>query len=277
MDNRHDLKDVTLVTVTSVEIDSAANALLVSSEFCKFAAIKLLSPNKPIALHQSIEHVSIPPMDFYGYSKFMIEKLNQFVDTKFCLVIQSDGFIINPQMWRNEFLEYDYIGAPWPEIVTINNADFNEFSFNKNRVGNGGFSLRSKKLLEICSNLKFDELHFPMQSEDMIICDFLYEDMCKAGIQFAPLDIASQFSIESLIDHFPDKLSSSFGFHGKRWLSDPFLAKLAEESIYKKEFESLLVKNLTVTLMNQPNRIGRLDPCPCGSTRRYKDCHGKVS
>ena len=23
---------------------------------------------------------------------------------------------MNPELWRNEFLDYDYIGAPWPEI-----------------------------------------------------------------------------------------------------------------------------------------------------------------
>ena len=30
------------------------------------------------------------------------------------LTIWTDGFIVHPEMWRDEFLKYDYIGAPWP-------------------------------------------------------------------------------------------------------------------------------------------------------------------
>jgi preprotein translocase subunit SecA len=25
------------------------------------------------------------------------------------------------------------------------------------------------------------------------------------------------------------------------------------------------------------NKVGRNDPCPCGSGKKYKQCHGKVS
>ncbi len=91
-----------------------------------------------------------------GYSKFMLQDLYKFVDTKFCLVIQSDGFVINPNLWTNQFLEYDYIGAPWPNEISVYNASINKIDLAKNRVGNGGFSLRSKRLLEVCSHIKFD-------------------------------------------------------------------------------------------------------------------------
>ena len=30
------------------------------------------------------------------------------------LIVQDDGFIINKNLWDEEFLSYDYIGAPWP-------------------------------------------------------------------------------------------------------------------------------------------------------------------
>ena len=43
--------------------------------------------------------------------------------------------------WRPEFLDYDYIGAVWPHVL------------DKYNVGNGGFSLRSKALLEACRAL----------------------------------------------------------------------------------------------------------------------------
>jgi hypothetical protein len=276
MSNFLELNNVTLLTVTSVDLDAAANALLISSEYCKFGSIKMLSPTRPISLHKAIEHIAIPPIDFIGYSKFMIEDLHKFVDTEFCLCIQSDGFVINPSLWTNEFLEYDYLGAPWPNSVNINSGVANKFYFDKNKVGNGGFSLRSKKLLEICSQIKFDELNFLTKSEDMIICHFLYEEMLKAGIKFAPLKLASKFSIEWLIENENSNLASSFGFHGKHWLSDDYLQKLAAQSNYPKEFSSLLKKHLSIQPLNRLGRVGRLEQCPCGSAKRYKDCHGKL-
>ena len=191
MKNQLNLEDITLITVTSVNIDNAINALTVSSEHCKFGAIKLLSPTAPNGLTSLIKHHSINPIDIEGYSKFMIEDLHAFVETKYCLIIQPDGFVINPGAWQDEFLNYDYIGAPWPEVVKMRNYQEENFSFSKNRVGNGGFSLRSKRLLEICSKIDFDKLNYPIQIEDMLIGHFLYEHMLESGIKFAPLELAN--------------------------------------------------------------------------------------
>jgi len=276
MNNFLELNDITLLTVTSVDLGSAANALLISSEYCKFGSIKMLSPTRPISLHKTIEHVAIPPIDSVGYSKFIIEELHKFVDTEFCLCIQSDGFVINPTQWTNDFLKYDYLGAPWPSAVNIDIGPIGKFYFDKNRVGNGGFSLRSKKFLEVCSRIKFDELNFPTKSEDVIICHFLYEEMLRAGIKFAPIDLASKFSVESLIENQNSNLETSFGFHGKHWLSNDYLYKLTTRSNYPKEFSSLLRTQLSVKPLNIVGRVGRLEPCPCGSAKRFKDCHGKL-
>lgn len=277
MENYKNLQDITLISATSVDTEQAANALLISSEICKFNSIKLLSPKKPLVLNDRIEHISIPPIDFIGYSKFMIQELYKFVDTKFCLVIQPDGFVINPNMWTNQFLEYDYIGAPWPNEVCVNNASITKIFLEKNRVGNGGFSLRSKKLLKACSHIKFDDLDFPLKSEDMVICHYLYQDMLKAGIKFAPFDLARQFSIETPINFQDANLSLSFGFHGKHWLSNDYLEKVANLSLHPQEFLSLLPKKHTGIFSKTQTRIGRLQPCPCGSAMRFKDCHGKLT
>ena len=277
MENYKNLLDITLISATSVDIEQAAHALLISSERCQFSSIKLLSPKKPSILNSSIEHVSIPPMDLMGYSKFMLQDLYKFVDTKFCLVIQSDGFVINPNLWTNQFLEYDYIGAPWPNEISVYNASINKIDLKKNRVGNGGFSLRSKRLLEVCSHIKFDELDFPIKSEDIVICHYLYQDMLEAGIKFAPFDLARKFSVEIPISSQDNDLSLSFGFHGKHWLSNHYLEKIANLSAHSQEFLSLLPKKNTDRLTYDQTRIGRLQPCPCGSAMRFKDCHGKLT
>lgn len=280
MDRLLNLKDVTLVCVTSIDIHLAISALLISSEFCEFGSIKLLSPAKPAALPSSIEHIKIPAIDFAGYSKFMIEDLNDFVDTRYCLVIQADGFLINPSMWTSQFMQYDYIGAPWTDMVSVQNSSIKKFHFDKNRVGNGGFSLRSKKLLEACSQINFGELNFPIKSEDMIICHFLYDEMIKAGIKFAPVDVASHFSIESIISGQNANLTTTFGFHGKHWLANNYLQDLALNSAFSKEYLALLTARRPMVALEASGiekRPNRLDPCPCGSLSRFKDCHGKLT
>jgi hypothetical protein len=65
--------------------------------------------------------------------------------------------------------------------------------------------------------------------------------MLKAGIKFATLDLASKFSIESQVENQPNSLQSSFGFHGKRWLSNYYLKELAIKSNYSREYSSLLL------------------------------------
>jgi len=130
----------------------------------------------------------------------MINSLVDYIDTNYCLIIQYDGYIINPDLWTDEFLNYDYIGAPW--------------WYESLNVGNGGFSLRSKRLLlsvkETISSYYVGALH----PEDDIICrvlrPYLEDDY---AIKFCNETLAKQFSFE------PNRINSSFqndtfGFHG---------------------------------------------------------------
>ena len=76
------------------------------------------------------------------------------------LVIQDDGHIVNPSLWDEEFLKYDYIGLPWPFEDSWIEKQLKEQRpiirkvYPKNRVGNGGFSLRSRKFLEFSDSFK---------------------------------------------------------------------------------------------------------------------------
>jgi hypothetical protein len=88
-----------------------------------------------------------------------------------------------------------------------------------NRVGNGGFSLRSKKLALVCKELNFSDLKlkFSISSEDIIICHYLYDYMKKNNIKFAPINLASNFSIEDEKTNYQYgyDVGKVFGFHGK--------------------------------------------------------------
>ena len=94
----------------------------------------------------------------------------------------------------------------------------------KNPVGNGGFSLRSRKLVETTAKINFNSLNFPIKAEDVVICYFLYQEMVDNGIRFAPPKLAAQFSMEN-VDHLYDQnVNSVFGFHGKH-MRDYFMKK----------------------------------------------------
>jgi len=129
-----------------------------------------------------------------AYSLYLQTKLTNSIFTKFALIIQWDGYVLNPSTWSEEFLEYDYIGAPWPQFVSPLS------------VGNGGFSLRSKRLLEVCAEPDFRATH----PEDLSICHYnraMLEQ--KYGIRFAPESVAARFSYER-----SKPTSATFGFHG---------------------------------------------------------------
>ena len=139
------------------------------------------------------------------YNKHMVEELDQLIDTDFVLIVQSDGFIINPNLWEDRFLDFDYIGAPWPWY---------------NVVGNGGFSLRSKKFLTTSSKLRYikDHPEYEFCPEDAFLCLPTY---CRAhfirhGCRFADILTGLRFSFEHPMPIHPNhRINNSFGFHGK--------------------------------------------------------------
>tara|TARA_B100001123_G_C14949031_1_gene882888 strand:- start:22 stop:720 length:699 start_codon:yes stop_codon:yes gene_type:complete len=224
MKKKIELPDVTLLAITSVDIDETQLAMRISLHNIKFGAVKFLSSKLPKKKYPDIEYISIPTIDVLGYSKIIIQDLHKYFKTSHCLMVQSDSFVVNSNLWKNEFLNFDYIGAPWSEKVNVNTNLV--LDMKKNQVGNGGFSLRSHKLTKITSKINFDSLKFPLKSEDVIICHYLYEDMIKNGVHFAPAELAAKFSMENENHLFGQDANSVFGFHGKH-LRNYFLKRYA--------------------------------------------------
>lgn len=219
------LPEVTLVSVTSVDLGETIRALERSCREIQFGAVKLFSPEEVKTDLIEYEWIEIDRIDLPGYNKFIIESLGSFITSNFCLIVQADGYVTNALKWENEFLEYDYIGAPWPKVVQCSdeygNASTHEF--RSNRVGNGGFSLRSRKFLEFSSSqnyadLKKDPNSYRLKAEDGLLCDYLFKDAVDAGVKFAPMDVAARFSIEVPIGFEGKNPTQTFGFHGKPWM-----------------------------------------------------------
>jgi len=179
-----DLPTVTLIGVDS-QIERLQHAIDICKKWIRFGEVKLL--HEPINSKEA-------------YSKFCIEELYKHVNTSHMLICQHDGYVNNWQAWDNDWLQYDYIGAPW---------HYNDGM----AVGNGGFSLRSRRLMEIVATDKNIQIQHP---EDHHICRTYRPYLEKTyGIKFAPIEVAEKFSFEGYLQ--PTKtLSNQFGVHGNR-------------------------------------------------------------
>jgi hypothetical protein len=149
--------------------------------------------NSKVARLQGVEYVQAPPIKTTkDYSDLLLTGLRQYVAGTHVLIIQWDSFILHPNLWTNNFLQYDYIGAVWPHHP-------------QTPVGNGGFSLRSIKLLEALESPAISRRH----PEDFCICvDNKVTLENQFGIRFAPAHVAEQFAVERTEWH------PAFGFHG---------------------------------------------------------------
>lgn len=192
-----DLQQVTLCCVDSQYPGLGFDAIRKTCSEISFFEVLFFTNEDFILPSNSINNLKIitqpPILSIEGYSKFMLKELYKYIKTSHVLVIQWDGFVINPGSWQDAFLHYDYLGAPWPLKTG-------------HKVGNGGFSLRSMKLLLALQDATID----PMHPEDVCICEkYGYYLNTVHEIQFPEPSFAERFSFE-----FCEPNLKSFGFHG---------------------------------------------------------------
>ena len=192
---RLELPGVTLCAATSVNVAATLAAIGLSTDQVVFGDVLLFTDAVGVELPQDGRVVPIPRLNSgRDYSRFLLDRLADHVETDHCLVIQWDGFVLNADRWTNRFLECDYIGAPWPQ-------------FGDGRsVGNGGFSLRSRRLLEACRTPEFVRSHPEDVAIGRVNRDYLEREH---GIVFADDETAARFSLERSLADEP-----TFGFHG---------------------------------------------------------------
>jgi len=202
------LDNITIVCFSGTGPEQAIKSIKYSTKQIKFNKKIVFSDIKSDNLQQkdNIEFVLVPGLTHHTYNNFILHRLNDFINTDFCLLTHDDGFIINPHLWDSDFLNYDYIGAPWRS------------HYPYARVGNGGFSLRSKKFLQLCQQIPWQGSH-----EDAQCCIFNKDFFLKNGCKYAPLELAMRFSLESKIPECTNySLETCFGFHGRGEVYDVF-------------------------------------------------------
>lgn len=210
--NMLNLGNITLACVTSVNVDRAIRALNYSMKGINFGDVILLT-DKDVS-PEGIKVIKTFNLDYIAYSKFIVYDLHKYIETDYVLIIQEDGFVTNPEKWEDTFLECDYIGAPFPIPQVNDNVSYRDAFGNLQRVGNGGFSLRSKKLLELPTKLDLEwKSYFGYWNEDGFLTMHNRHILEENGCVFAPIKSASKFSIEHKVPESFD--GETFGFHGK--------------------------------------------------------------
>ncbi len=191
------LNHVTLCCIDNQFPDQGFSALLKSTKSITFEKTIFFTSTSFVEPKHDISNFEIKYVDHLTsidtYSHFLIKELGQYIDTSHVLIVQWDGFVVDPSKWLDSFLNYDYVGAPWEGCGEM-------------LVGNGGFSLRSKKLLNALREMQVEIYH----PEDDVICKQLrplLEE--KFDIKFSSVDLAKEFSFESI-----KPVDKTFGFHG---------------------------------------------------------------
>ena len=189
------LPDVTLVAVDTVAHRLTALAVAECLRRVEFEEAYVFCNDISLSLGLGgARIIAVGPLDGEEASRFLWHEVPNFVCTSHVLVVQWDSWIINPGSWSDEFLAYDYVGAPWWYGDGCN-------------VGNGGFSLRSLRLMDFLGD---NAAEFPIaHPEDDAICRKYGLRLKALGFRFAPAELAWRFSVERSM-----RWLSPFGFHG---------------------------------------------------------------
>jgi hypothetical protein len=258
------MQDFSAITIVSVTGLGDARGAGYSLEHClrqmPGARAVLFSPIVPAGLSANVRHRVIAPLNYHEYSWFMMFALWRFIETEYVLIVQEDGWILDIANWCDEYLNYDYIGAP----IHLGRVDTPEhiywmraFSWYEhvNRAGsvvmpvlNGGFSLRSRRMLralidhpEVRVEIPPPQIHETepirmgwfnnLLNEDVQLTAALRPQLERLGFRYAPLDVSIRFALEDVAPFHTGvhaDASRLFGLHGwwRRLVSvDPLIVR----------------------------------------------------
>lgn len=190
-----ELPQVTLICLTNKDFEGHLEAIKKSCKDINFGAVKLIWDDKITSI--------------YDWNYKIIYELHNYVQTDFALLIHADGYVINPQAWNADWLNYDFIGAPWP--LPRDDYSYRTPDGDLIRVGNS-VSLRSRRILELPSKLQLEwKSYYGNTNEDGFLCVHNRRQLESHGVVFAPLEVAAHFSREHDIPE--NEGIETFAFH----------------------------------------------------------------
>ncbi|MES3032186.1 MAG: DUF5672 family protein [Patescibacteria group bacterium] len=185
-----------------------------------------------------VKNIIVNTNNIDEWNKAVVFDLGDYINTEFALLVHPDGGIGEPQLWREEWLNYDYIGSPFP--LPNDNFSYRDINGKIQRVGNS-ISLRSKKLMQLPKKIGMEWRSFHGYfNEDGYICVNMRHVFEKHGCKFAPFEEAVLFGREMPL--LENKELKTFVYH----------KTIGENSIYP-DFEK---GNLLITEMYNGQGLG---------------------
>jgi len=158
----------------------------------------------------AVKNIIVPTHSIDAWSRAVVFDLGGYIETEFALLIHPDGYVAEPDAWRNEFLAYDFIGAPFP--LPTDTFSYRDVNGVIQRVGNS-VSIRSKKLLDLPKKIAMEWKPFHgFYNEDGYVSVNMRHVFEAHGCTFAPLAVAKYFSREGTIPENRD-IEKTFCFH----------------------------------------------------------------
>jgi len=198
-----DLSNITLVIIDDYRDDLSKNNIrYIINEGAKSFALDNIKFGDVVEV---TPFGNYPQYEFRGgqaeYSKFCVKTLPYLIKTDYYLIQQWDGFIINPNKWSIDFLEYEYIGGG-------------------NTLQCGGFSLRKTKDMVFIADNSDDSVS-DNEFEDTFYSRFFNdksENPPPFKYQFKKpyVHVSDPNILESATERFcsfSNPNTSSFGFH----------------------------------------------------------------
>lgn len=216
--------------------------------------IFLTSDNIPYEYRKEyIKYLSLPPTTFDEYQILSVYGLDNYTNADYVVTCQLDGFPLHREKWKNEFLDYDYVGAPWGRhiiwqhmlnyYVSEERELYSAFPVldnipRKYLVGNSGFCLRSRKFLEVSKKSSYP-FHLCPVHRNHLCTTPVYDDWFFSftardffdlhNINFASPELASEFSLEASHNNSPHHKEPIAPFYTKNNIEYLTIKKLLQE------------------------------------------------
>lgn len=202
MTDKLNLPEVTLLCVETQMHALAQRTLTDMAAKIDFAEIVIHTDKPELIPVASARYVTVPNWpEKIMCGSYCYSKAPASVNTSHMLFTEWDGAVRDTAKWNPAWLTYDYIGAPWPGRKGGQWEPRQGYT-----VGNGGFTLWSKKLMTCIADSGIPcatDIHIAIDYRDALV------RLCDA--KWAPESVAYQFAFEHGTD--TQRGAPSFGTH----------------------------------------------------------------
>lgn len=191
-----ELSDVTLVMVETRDFALARLTLLDALDKIKFGDVLICTNSSAAFGIDNCRYVKVEDWQTkLEWCQYIWYEMPRHVHTSHMLLLQWDAGVWDTNMWRNEYMQYDLIGAPW--------------WYKSKNVGNTGFALKSSRLARYIMDRAW-EFYCDTPAEDNLLCRHFRPALEDRGFIWAPDSLAHEFAVECCR---PSQVSRHFGYH----------------------------------------------------------------